>query len=271
MQKLVKIATKSLINAIGFDISKRGAMAETIEKLTSMKIEEFARFYQNEFPSSLPNIEGRYRLLSNLIGMGACEGMYIVTYLNKSLKLDGDVCEFGVGSGATSALMANEIRSSNKNIWLFDSFEGLPKPTEEDTLINDVWDLGSMELYQGQMKHPVEEVKSRLKDINFPFSRVQLVKGWVEEAIASDNLPEKICFAYVDFDFYQPIKVTLGAIRERLAVGGCIIVDDYDFFSSGCKKAVDEFMSEYGEEFSLSTPGGCKDKFTIITKLRNGE
>jgi hypothetical protein len=36
----------------------------------------------------------------------------------------------GIAQCATSALIANEISSSKKNLWLFDSFKGLPKPTE---------------------------------------------------------------------------------------------------------------------------------------------
>ncbi len=75
----------------------------------------------------------------------------MVLHLNRALGLDGDVCEFGVAQGATSALIANEIRGTEKDLWLFDSFEGLPKPTDHDILIDDIFNLGSIDRYQGTM------------------------------------------------------------------------------------------------------------------------
>ena len=51
---------------------------------------------------------------------------------------------------------------------------------------------------------------------------------------------------YVDFDFYSPISVALRFLNKRLVTGGVIVVDDYGFFSSGAKTAVDEFLKEYG-------------------------
>jgi hypothetical protein len=111
-------------------------------------------------------------LLKNLIGTGFGEGLYLLDSLQKSLLIEGDVCEFGVAQGATSALIANELKNTNKNLWLFDSFEGLPNPTKKDSLINDIFNLGSMEAYKGTMACPVDMVKSRLSDINFPSEAV---------------------------------------------------------------------------------------------------
>lgn len=273
VNQVVKKTLKKLFNSMGIEIYKSGTLETTLERIIAARmesfVEDFINFYQNKLPDNLLLENNRYRLLSRLVGTGLCEGMHIVNYLNKSLELDGDICEFGVATGATSALMANEICNIDKNLWLFDSFEGLPKPSTEDTLIDDIYALGSMESYQGKMSYPVDEVKQRLKNINFPLSRVKICQGWIEKIIESGNLPAKICFAYVDFDFYQPIKATLEAIGDRLAVNGHVIIDDYGYFSDGCKKAVDEFMNEYGDKFSAEVPDICKDKFIILTKIRN--
>src|SRR5450755_2563393 len=85
------------------------------------------------FPNPVP--EGRSELLAKLLGTQLSEAVYIINCLHRSLKLPGDVCEFGIAQGATSALLANEIRDTDKLLWLFDSFEGLPTPTEKDSLI----------------------------------------------------------------------------------------------------------------------------------------
>jgi len=87
-----------------------------------------------------------------LMGTQLSEALHVVAHLNRTLHLEGDVCEFGVAQGATSALIANEIRETNKKLWLFDSFEGLPRPTEQDILIDDIFNLGSIEKYQGSWR-----------------------------------------------------------------------------------------------------------------------
>lgn len=48
----------------------------------------------------------------------------------------------------------------------------------------------------------------------------------------------------MDFDFYEPIKIALELLDQRLPIGGVAIVDDYGFFSEGAKTAVDEFVED---------------------------
>lgn len=48
----------------------------------------------------------------------------------------------------------------------------------------------------------------------------------------------------MDFDFYNPIKVALDFLHRVTPIGAIIIVDDYDFFSTGAKKAANEFVEE---------------------------
>jgi len=205
-------------------------------------------------------------LLKNLIGTGFGEGLYLLDSLQKSLSIEGDVCEFGVAQGATSALIANEIKNINKNLWLFDSFEGLPKPSGKDLLINDIFNLGSMEAYKGKMACPVDMVKSRLSDINFPHERTKIIPGFIEKTIFDPNLPQKVCFAYIDFDFYEPILIALNYLNRVLQSRGFIIVDDYNFFSEGVKIAVDEFYNNNKEKYEISFPIKSAGFFCILRK-----
>ena len=48
----------------------------------------------------------------------------------------------------------------------------------------------------------------------------------------------------MDFDFYEPIKTALNFLHDATPSGAIIMVDDYDFFSTGVKTAVDEFIKE---------------------------
>ena len=67
-----------------------------------------------------------------------------------------------------------------------------------------------------------------------------------------------MCFAYVDFDFYEPILTALRFLRPRMPAGGTVVVDDYGFFSAGAKTAVDEFIAEAGGEFEMTLPSRAR-------------
>jgi hypothetical protein len=65
--------------------------------------------------------------------------LLIIDALHRGLRGVGHVCEFGVAQGATSALLASEIMGdAQRDLHLFDSFEGLPRPTAKDELKNDI-------------------------------------------------------------------------------------------------------------------------------------
>lgn len=210
------------------------------------------------FPD-LPSRDGRHDLMTQLLGTQLFEAFHLVAHLNRAFSLEGDICEFGVAQGTTSALIANEIRDTDKSLWLFDSFAGLPKPTDRDVLIDDIFNLGSIEKYEGTMACGIDQVTKRLNSIEFPLKRTNIVAGFIEESYKRENLPRKVCFAYVDFDFYEPIRIALELLDARLPVGGVVIVDDYGFFSDGAQAAVDEFVEgrklRYTKEPSPSWAG----------------
>ena len=151
----------------------------------------------------------------------------------KFCGLPGGVCECGVGSGATSALLANELRDTSKRLWLYDTFAGLPAPTAEDELIDDIDGLGSRAAHEGQMSHSQVEAQTRLKTAGIAADAYRIVPGLFDQSVTAGHLPDSICFAYINFDFYAPIKLALEAISARLSPGGIILVDDYGYFSSG--------------------------------------
>jgi hypothetical protein len=264
----VKAAARSVVDRvlspIGFELIRKGHNIHEFKYHTIIKELEGC-FREVIFPG-LPPCQHREQLIARLVGTYPSEAMYVVNFLHRSLGLDGDICEFGIAQGATSALMANEIRDTAKRLWLFDSFQGLPKPTEKDVLVDDIYNLGSMEKYAGTMAYAVDEVRGRLKAIAFPLDRVQIVPGFIEETIKRAGLPEKVCFAYVDFDFYEPIAIALNFLDRRLSSGGHVVVDDYDFFSAGAKAAVDEFVASHSAAYELILPHKFAGHFAILHK-----
>ena len=230
----------------------------------AVDIEELFRAFV--FPN-LPRKEGRAAILSDLIGTSISEAIYILESLHESLKIEGQICEFGVAQGATSKLIASEIADTDKHFYLFDSFEGLPAPSAEDVLINDIFNLGSMERYRGTMMSPETEVLGKLQSIRFPSHRTHIMKGWVEDTLQRPDMPKAVAFAYLDFDFYAPIKDTLEFLDKVMPVGGRIVVDDYGFFSQGAQKAVDEFVESRREKFKMRLPFSFAGHFAVIERV----
>lgn len=243
-------------------------MSEAIRDIHRRDAVEIEELYRHFLFSDLPRREGRGRDLSDLIGTTVSEAVYVIKNLHDGLKVEGDICEFGVAQGATSKLIASEIMPlANRKFWLFDSFEGLPAPTKEDTLIHDIFNLGSMDKYKGTMASPETEVLSKLASIGFPTERIKIKKGWVKDTIASGEIPERVAFAYVDFDFYEPIRDALAFLDARMLPGGRIVVDDYGFFSDGAQLAVDEFVAAQSGRYTFEMPLPFAGHFCVLNKV----
>ena len=61
----------------------------------------------------------------------------------------------------------------------------------------------------------------------------------------------------------------LNFLHQSTPVGAIIIVDDYDFFSTGVKAAVDEFLEEQNSEmivYECSVPNTQYGHFAILTR-----
>jgi O-methyltransferase len=273
MVRTLNSAINRSLSPLGVELRRRGyvppllaqSLAQYRGKLHEA-VEEMERLIRTTVFPDLPSRNGRHDLMTQLLGTQLSEAFHLLVHLNRTVALEGNVCEFGVAQGTTSALIANEIRETDKVLWLFDSFEGLPKPTDRDVLIDDIFNLGSIEKYEGTMACGIEQVTSRLNSIDFPLSRTKIVAGFIEESSKRANLPEKVCFAYVDFDFYQPIRIALELLDAKLPVGGVVIVDDYGFFSDGAKAAVDEFAAERKHRYTKEPSPSWAGHFCILRR-----
>jgi len=250
------------LRRIAADLDHCQAM-RAIRQQDAVELEELYRRFV--FPDLAPKPD-RAKLLHELIGTTIGEAIYVIHSLQVALAVGGDICEFGVAQGATSRLLASEILQTDRTLWLFDSFEGLPAPSAEDELIHDIFNLGSMEKYKGTMASPETEVLNKLHSVAFPRARTKVKKGWVSDTIKGGELPSRVAFAYVDFDFYEPIKDALEFLDARMPPGGQIVVDDYGFFSAGAQLAVDQFVKAAGGRFGFELPLPCAGHFCVLSK-----
>lgn len=202
------------------------------------------------------------------VGIGGLEATYeIARHLNRE-KVDGDFLELGVARGGCAALMGKTIFDKDepecpqRNLWLFDSFEGLPDPTADD--YDDVKGEGTGEhvhvLTQGSCLGTLEEVKGLMLDImRFPADRIIFVKGWFQDTIpVYREKIQNIALLRVDGDWYESTKCCLEGLYDKVVLGGAVIIDDYAS-CYGCQKAVDEFISKrkLKVQIELDGRGGC--------------
>ncbi len=157
----------------------------------------------------------------------------ILELARECLLIDGDFVELGCYKGDTSLLLAEILRESGKRLWIYDSFEGLPeKSVLDESVLGESFKGG--ELYVSK-----REVKERFLRAGLTVPVIK--KAWFSD-LASDDLPEKIAFAFLDGDFYESIKDSLKLVEGRMSVGGVLVVHDYTNPAlPGVKKALDEW------------------------------
>lgn len=166
--------------------------------------------------------------------------------------IEGDFVECGVFKGASPILMARTLMEhgiTDRNIYLYDTFEGMPKPTEwdvdysgarsMDVWLKTKWDHvdGSSDVYCS-----IEDVKQNLTRVPYPQDRFIMTKGKVEDTIPK-VAPQKIALLRLDTDYYESTKHELEHLFPRLQKGGVLVIDDYGHFK-GARKAVDEYFAD---------------------------
>ncbi|MBR3386046.1 class I SAM-dependent methyltransferase [Candidatus Saccharibacteria bacterium] len=156
----------------------------------------------------------------------------IIEVARECLARPGDFVELGCYKGDTALLVA-EILSSDRRLYIYDSFEGLPEKSAEDVSV-----LGE-DFRGGELIVTKREVKERFLRAGLKVPVIK--KAWFNE-LTPEDMPEKIAFAFLDGDFYESIKDSLRLVGPRMADGGVIIVHDYNNPAlPGVKKAVDEW------------------------------
>ncbi len=178
----------------------------------------------------------QYSIISEQIETEELE--IILKELEQVLSSDiaGDVCEFGCFVGTTSLFLQRLILQANsrKKLYLYDSFDGLPEKTDEDQ------SAAGEDFIPGELIATKSQLKFNFKKANLPLPKIK--KAWFKD-LRQKDIPSKICFAFLDGDFYSSIKDCLELIKNNLTTGAVIIIDDYDNPAlPGAKQATDEFL-----------------------------
>ena len=180
----------------------------------------------------------------------------ILRLAEKALSAAGDFVELGCYKGETSLLLARLLKahSSDKRLWLYDSFAGLPEKTVEDA------STAGEQFKAGELFVSKREVVEKFKRSGLPFPVIK--KGFFEDLDPAADLPSTVAFAFCDGDLYGSIKTSLKLVVPKLADGGIVVVHDYNNPElPGSSRAVDEFLRAHAD-FRLAQ----KHTLAILTR-----
>lgn len=151
--------------------------------------------------------------------------------------VNGDIVEFGCYVGTTSVPMAQRLRSTEKTLYVYDSFEGLPEKT-----IQDLSPTGE----QFQKGELLATKKQLIKHFKRAGLRLPVItKGWFSE-LEPYQVPKQIAFAFLDGDYYHSVMDPLKLIWPNLTPGAIVIIDDYaNEALPGAAKATNEWLQTH--------------------------
>lgn len=173
-------------------------------------------------------------------------------------QIPGEIVECGVwkgGSMMAAAMTLQELGATNRDLYLFDTFEGMPAPGEEDVTLDnepaeELLSKSDKESSAIWAYSTLEEVKRNLLSTEYPESRLFFIKGRVEETIP-ESAPCQIALLRLDTDWYESTYHELVHLYPRLSSGGVLIIDDYGHWK-GARKAVDQYAEENNLRLLLS-------------------
>jgi O-methyltransferase len=170
--------------------------------------------------------------------------------------IPGSIVECGVWRGGSMQAVARTLLArgvTDRDLHLFDTFEGMPPPTDEDRRVDGtpaadllatrartkkVWAVASL-----------DDVQAGMAETGYPASHVHFHPGMVEETVPA-QAPDRIAILRLDTDWYESTRHELDHLYDRVSPGGVVIFDDYGFWQ-GARRAIDEFLDRTGARLLL--------------------
>lgn len=173
-----------------------------------------------------------------------------------SRNIPGAMVECGVWRGGSVLAIISQLQAmgvNDRDIYLYDTFEGMTEPTEKDTSsfespALETWNRDkelSQKSWNGLFAPEIfneSDVVSLIRGTGYPSEKLHFIKGRVEETIPS-NMPEEIAILRLDTDWYESTLHELVHLYPVLQGGGVLIIDDYGHWD-GARIAVDEYFAK---------------------------
>ena len=156
-------------------------------------------------------------------------------------NVQGDIVEIGVYKGGSilSMMLASEAFTGfDRKFHLYDTFQGMTSPKEEDVDFNNVH-ASKTPWGQSACRSSLEEVKANIG------KHTKIVPEFhVGDILLNTFVPHSIAVLRLDTDWYESTRHELQTFYPSVSKGGVVIIDDYGHWM-GCRKAVDEFLQQH--------------------------
>jgi O-methyltransferase len=180
-----------------------------------------------------------------------------VEYIVKH-EIPGAIVECGVWKGGSMMAIARTLLESGNHervLYLFDTFEGMPEPSDIDRSFQGE---GASYLLERSSKEsspvwafsPLAEVKQNMQSTGYDEKKVIFVRGNIEETVPL-HAPDQIALLRLDTDWYESTFHELTHLFPRLSIGGVLIIDDYGHWK-GARAAVDRYLAEHNVKVLLA-------------------
>jgi len=158
----------------------------------------------------------------------------------------GAFVECGVwrgGSAMAMALKLLRLDSTDRDLYLFDTFKGMTAPASRDV------DLRGRSAQSGRtarrksghwLEAPLDDVQDGMRSTGYPEDLIHYVVGDVDETIPKHS-PEEIALLRLDTDWYSSTAHEMRSLYPHLTPGAVVMIDDYGHWR-GARHAVDEYM-----------------------------
>lgn len=256
----MKRVLKSVIKKLGYKISKSD---KTLNKNPFSKYE-----YGEEAYAAIKKVSKNTMVPEiNLLTL-----YEQVVYCEKN-QIPGDFVECGVWKGGAVGMMAIANQNhgvKSRDLRLFDAFDDICEPDPEvdgDKAFEHMLFLSNKK--KSEFKGRIEPVKGvynylgghgtiaicnelLVDKLRYNDKNIYYYKGWFEKTMKeySEQITQ-IAILRLDGDWYSSTRTILECLFDKVVPGGVIIVDDYGTYD-GCRKAVNEFMTERNIKTFLS-------------------
>lgn len=232
---MIERVIRGLASRVGYEIRRR----EPAPPPPDLEA-EFLGLYERCKPYTRTSIERMYAL-------------YKATHYLVDAKIPGSFVECGVWRGGSAMIAAMTLALRNdraRDVWLYDTYEGMSEPSEHD---RDFRGRSAADMMEKSVDNKetsvwcyssIDEVRTNMGRTGYPAERVRYIKGKVEDTIPGEA-PEQIALLRLDTDFYESTYHELRHLFPRLSQGAVLIIDDYGHWA-GARKATDQFFAELG-------------------------
>lgn len=171
-----------------------------------------------------------------LCGHVRLRALYHAIHETAARGIAGDLVECGTARGGSAALMGLALKGvgADRTLWVFDTFEGLPPPSDADP------DREIAERYTGAYRSPRADVSALFERLGIS-ANARLIQGRFQETLPACRIG-RIAVLHLDCDWYESVRCCLDSLYDRVSPGGVIQIDDYGHWQ-GARKAVDEFLA----------------------------